>query len=152
MAAGGDAAAERALTVTSRLSFVLSGSQLGITVTALLAGYVAEPYLGQGLADLLNVTGFPVAASLSVSVAVALLVATVVQMVLGELAPKNLAIAKPEALARALARSTLVYVAVAGPVIRLFDAANRTGCCAASVSSQCRELPHSATAEDRNGS
>ncbi|MFD0891479.1 CNNM domain-containing protein, partial [Streptosporangium algeriense] len=39
----GDAAAERALTVTGRLSFMLSGAQLGITVTALLVGFIAEP-------------------------------------------------------------------------------------------------------------
>lgn len=126
LADGGDPAAARALKVTGRLSFTLSGAQLGITVTALLAGYVAEPFLGEGLAPLLGRTGLSKAASLSVSVALALLVATVIQMVLGELAPKNLAITRPEALARTLSRSTLIYLAVAGPVIRLFDtAANR---------------------------
>src|SRR3954451_14640121 len=88
----GDQAAVRALKVTERLSFVLSGAQLGITVTALLVGYVAEPFLGDGFADLLGVAGVPTAVSLPVSVAFALIVATVVQMVLGELAPKNLAI------------------------------------------------------------
>jgi CBS domain containing-hemolysin-like protein len=121
----GDAAAQRALEVTGRLSFMLSGAQLGITVTALLVGYVAEPFLGDGLADLFGVAGIPRAVSLPVSVALALLIATVVQMVLGELAPKNLAIARAETLARALSRSTLVYLTVAGPVIRLFDAAAR---------------------------
>ncbi|HYZ01022.1 MAG TPA: CNNM domain-containing protein, partial [Candidatus Binatia bacterium] len=55
--AGGDQAATRAVRVTERLSFMLSGSQLGITVTTLLAGYVAEPYVGQGLADLLGLAG-----------------------------------------------------------------------------------------------
>ncbi|HEX2774762.1 MAG TPA: CNNM domain-containing protein, partial [Micromonosporaceae bacterium] len=64
LAAEGDAAAERALTITGRLSFMLSGAQLGITVTALLVGYVAEPYLGAGLADLLGATGVPTAVSL----------------------------------------------------------------------------------------
>jgi CBS domain containing-hemolysin-like protein len=113
LAERGDAAAERALKITSRLSFMLSGAQLGITVTALLTGYVAEPYLGQGLADLVGLAGVPRGASLSISVVVALLVATVVQMVFGELAAKNLAIALPEALARALSRSTLVYLAIA---------------------------------------
>ncbi len=96
----GHPAAVRALKITGRLSFMLSGAQLGITITALLAGYVAEPYLGEGLAPLLAATGIPAAASLSISVALALLVATVVQMVLGELAPKNLAITRPESLAR----------------------------------------------------
>jgi CBS domain containing-hemolysin-like protein len=52
--------------------------------------------------------------------------ATVSQMVFGELAPKNLAIAKPEQVARAVAPTTWLFMRVAGPVIRLFDnSANR---------------------------
>ncbi|WFE39031.1 hemolysin family protein [Micromonospora sp. WMMD998] len=123
LADGGDRAAARALEVTGRLSFMLSGAQLGITVTALLVGYVAEPYLGAGLADLLGVAGVSSAVALPLSVALALVIATVVQMVLGELAPKNLAIARAEPLARALSRSTLVYLRIAGPLITLFDRA-----------------------------
>ncbi len=122
-AADGDAAAARALKVTERLSFMLSGAQLGITVTALVVGYVAEPYLGRGLADLLGLAGVPAAVSMPIAVALALAVATVVQMVLGELAPKNYAIARPERLAKALARPTMVYLTVFGPIIKLFDMA-----------------------------
>lgn len=44
-AAAGDIAARRALEVTKRTSFMLSGAQLGITVTGLVAGFVAEPLL-----------------------------------------------------------------------------------------------------------
>ena len=147
MAGTGDAAAARALRVTSRVSFMLSGAQLGITVTALLAGYVAEPYLGQGLAALLDGAGVPTAISLSLSVAAALIFATTVQMVLGELAPKNLAIAKPEALARALSRSTLMYLAAAGPLIGLFDAASNRLLRAVGIE-PVEELPQGATPED----
>ena len=75
-------------------------------VTALLAGYVAQPYLGKGLENLLGAAGVPESVSLSVSVILALLLATIIQMVLGELAPKNLAIARAEALALRLSRST----------------------------------------------
>ncbi|BCJ76470.1 membrane protein [Catellatospora sp. IY07-71] len=144
---GGDPAAQRALEVTGRLSFMLSGAQLGITVTALLAGYVAEPYLGAGLAPLLQAVGLPESASLSVSVLLALLVATVVQMVLGELAPKNLAITRPEALARWLSRSTLIYLTVAGPVIRVFDAAANRLLRTVGIE-PIEELPQGATRED----
>ncbi|GAA1661088.1 hemolysin family protein [Catellatospora bangladeshensis] len=144
---GGDPAAQRALKVTGRLSFMLSGAQLGITVTALLAGYVAEPYLGAGLAPLLQAVGLPESASLSVSVLLALLVATVVQMVLGELAPKNLAITRPEALARWLSRSTLIYLAVAGPLIRVFDAAANRLLRSIGIE-PIEELPQGATRED----
>jgi CBS domain containing-hemolysin-like protein len=55
LAEGGSKAAERAYRVTQKLSFMLSGAQFGITVTALLVGYVAEPLLGgdrAGLRDL----------------------------------------------------------------------------------------------------
>src|SRR4051794_12058392 len=123
-AEAGDRAAARALKVTERLSFMLSGAQLGITVTALIVGYVAEPYLGAGLAELLSLAGVvPAAGSLPVSVVLALAAATVVQMVLGELAPKNLAIARPEPLVKALARPTMIYLAVFGPIVKVFDMA-----------------------------
>ncbi|MEV4351910.1 hemolysin family protein [Actinoplanes sp. NPDC049596] len=146
-AAQGDQAAARALKVTERLSFVLSGAQLGITVTALLVGYVAEPYLGEGFADLLGVAGVPTAVSMPVSVAFALLVATVVQMVLGELAPKNLAIARAETLAKALSRSTLMYLTVFGPVIKLFD--KTAGRLLRRIGIEpIEELPEGATSED----
>nr|MDT0657066.1 hemolysin family protein [Micromonospora sp. DSM 115978] len=143
----GDAAAERALKVTGRLSFMLSGAQLGITVTALLVGYVAEPFLGDGLAQLLGGAGVSRSVSLPLSIALALVIATVIQMVLGELAPKNLAIVRPEGLARALSRSTLIYLAVAGPLIRLFDAA-ATRLLRRFDIEPVEELPTGATPED----
>lgn len=120
-AAQGDPAARRALRVTEQLSFTLSGSQLGITVTVLLIGYLAEPYLGQGLDQLLGGFGLPPGASLPLALGLTLFFSTVVQMVIGELAPKNLAIARAEAIAKALSTSTLAYRAVTAPVVRLFD-------------------------------
>ena len=120
----GDAAAARALDITGRLSFTLSGAQFGITVTALLVGYAGEPLIGVALADLLGFTDLPYAARLTIAIAVVLVFSTVLQMVVGELAPKNLAIARPIPLARSLSRSTQIYLAVAGPLIRLFDAAS----------------------------
>jgi CBS domain containing-hemolysin-like protein len=143
----GDKAAERALRVTERLSFVLSGAQLGITVTALIVGYVAEPFLGDGFAELFGGAGLPTAVSMPLSIVLALLISTVVQMVLGELAPKNFAIARAESLAKALGRSTLLYLAVFGPIIRLFDMAaarllRRIGI------EPIEELPEGATEED----
>ena len=143
----GDPSAVRALKVTERLSFMLSGAQLGITVTTLLVGYVAEPYLGDGLADLLGLASVPAAVSMPLSIFLALLIATVVQMVLGELAPKNLAIARAEAVSLWLSRSTLMYLAIFGPVIRLFDLAaakllRRLGI------EPIEELPEGATKED----
>ena len=96
-------ARERALDITGRTSFMLSGAQLGITVTGLIVGYVAEPLIGDGLGELLGGVGVPTAVGVAVGTVLALLFATVVQMVFGELFPKNLAIARPEPVARALA-------------------------------------------------
>src|SRR5437868_9731259 len=122
-AAEGDKKAAKAVHVMERLSFVLSGAQLGITVTALVVGFIAKPALAELVAPALEALGVPAGAVGAVALTVGFIAATVIQMVLGELAPKNLALARPEALARALATSTLVYLAIAGPLVRLFDAA-----------------------------
>ena len=53
-AAGGDRRAEATLNITRRTSFMLSGAQLGITVTGLLVGYVAEPLIGQALGSMIS--------------------------------------------------------------------------------------------------
>ncbi|WP_169949222.1 hemolysin family protein [Microbispora sp. H11081] len=121
-AAAGDSAARRALDITARLSFMLSGAQLGITVTTLLVGFIAEPAIADVLRDPLVAAGLPASAVPGVAVALGVAIATVVQMILGELAPKNLGIARPEEVAKFLSRPTAVYLAVAGPVIRMFDA------------------------------
>lgn len=120
-AATGDAGAARALRVTGRTSFMLSGAQLGITVTGLLVGYVAEPLIGTSLAELFGWAGVPVAVGIAVGTVLALALSTLVQMLFGELVPKNLAIARPEPLARWLSRSTLLYLKLFGWLIWVFD-------------------------------
>jgi CBS domain containing-hemolysin-like protein len=120
----GDVAARRALAVTRRTSFMLSGAQLGITVTGLLVGYVAEPFIGESIGVLLGGAGVPTAIGITIGTVGALLLATVVQMIFGELYPKNLALASPEPLSRRLSRSTLIYLTVFGWLIRFFDASS----------------------------
>jgi CBS domain containing-hemolysin-like protein len=146
----GDRPAARAIKVTERLSFMLSGAQLGITVTALLVGYVGEPFVGRGLAAILGDAGVSAAMSATVSVLAALIISTIVQMVLGELAPKNFAIARSVPLARWLAGSTLMYLRIAGPVIRIFDAAANRLLRAVGIE-PIEELPAGATPEDLGG-
>ena len=146
LADDGDAAAQRALRVTSQLSFTLSAAQFGITVTALLVGYVSEPLVGAGIAELLD-PSMSYAARLSLSVTAVLVFSTVVQMVFGELAPKNLAIARTVPLARSLSRSTLVYLTLASPVVRLFDRASTALLRKVGIE-PVEELEQGATAED----
>jgi CBS domain containing-hemolysin-like protein len=122
----GDRRSQRAIQVHKRLSFMLSGAQLGITVTSLVLGFIAEPAIASVLSPVLEAAGVPESASLAIAILLALLFATMAQMVFGELAPKNLAIAKPEPVARALAPSTWLFMKVTGPIVRLFDgSANR---------------------------
>src|SRR5918998_1475273 len=126
-AEAGDGAAKRALGVTRRTSFMLSGAQLGITVTGLLVGYVAEPLIGESLG--------------------ALLFSTVVQMLFGELFPKNLAIARPEPVARWLAASTSAYLKVFGWLIWVFDQASNLLLRALKIE-PVHDVEHAATARD----
>lgn len=120
-AADGDAAAARALEVTRRTSFMLSGAQLGITVTALLVGYVAEPLIGESVGTALGGVGVPSGVGIAIGTVGALLLSTFVQMLFGELFPKNLAISRPEPVAVWLAGSTLLYLRLLGWLIAFFD-------------------------------
>nr|MDT0663943.1 hemolysin family protein [Micromonospora sp. DSM 115978] len=83
-----------------RLSFLLSGAQLGITITSLVVGFIAEPAIADLISPVLDATGLPESASTAISIGLALLLATVLQMVFGELVPKNWAIARPMPVAR----------------------------------------------------
>ncbi|MEH3033096.1 MAG: hemolysin family protein [Aeromicrobium erythreum] len=120
-AEAGDAASRRTLRVTERTSFMLSGAQLGITVTGLLVGYVAQPLIGSAIGDAMDGTGISTATGVTIGTIAALAFSTIVQMVFGELVPKNLAIARPEPVARWLSRSTLGYLAITGWLIWFFD-------------------------------
>jgi CBS domain containing-hemolysin-like protein len=146
-AASGDARARRALDITGRTSFMLSGAQLGITVTGLVVGYVAEPLIGAGLGELLGGVGVPTGVGVAVGTVAALLFATVVQMVFGELFPKNLAIARPEPVARALALSTATYLKVFGWLVRLFDASSNVLLRVVRIE-PVHDVEHSATPRD----
>ncbi|MDV3205654.1 MAG: hemolysin family protein [Rhodococcus ruber] len=146
-AEAGDTAAARALSVTRRTSFMLSGAQLGITVTGLLVGYVAEPLIGSGLGELLGGVGIPTAVGVAVGTVLAVLFSTVVQMVFGELFPKNLAIARPEPVARWLALSTTLYLRLFGWLIKLFDASSNLLLRALRLE-PVHDVEHSATVRD----
>ncbi len=143
----GDAAATRALAITRRTSFMLSGAQLGITVTGLLAGYLAEPLIGDGLAELLGRASVPTSVGIAIGAAVSLIVCTFIQMLFGELVPKNLAIALPEAVARKMAISTQWYLRMFGWLISLFDKSSNVLLRILRME-PVHDVEHSATARD----
>ena len=92
-AESGDRSAQRALTVLRRLSFMLSGAQLGITATSLLVGFIAEPVSQSVLEPLLDRIGVAEGSRDVIAVVVGFILVTVAQMIFAELVPKNLAIA-----------------------------------------------------------
>ncbi len=92
----GDRSARRILQSVRNLSFELSGAQLGITVTSLLLGAIAEPTVATLLEPVFLAIDFiPADAAANVSLVVVFVLATGMSMVFSELVPKNLAIAKP---------------------------------------------------------
>jgi CBS domain containing-hemolysin-like protein len=118
----GDGAARGVLDALHTLSTQLSGAQLGITLTNLLIGFMAEPAIAHLIDGPLEELGVPSGAVSGVAVVIGLLVATGVTMVLGELVPKNLAIALPLGTAKRVQRFMRAFTRVNRPVIALFNA------------------------------
>ena len=84
------------------LSFQLSGAQVAITLTTLVTGYVAEPLIAQLIKPGLATLGMAEGGASALSLTIAILLATTLSMVFGEMVPKNLAIARPLSTARAV--------------------------------------------------
>jgi CBS domain containing-hemolysin-like protein len=118
----GDKPARRALAAVKALSFQLSGAQLGITITTLAVGFLAEPAISRLLTAPLDALHLPDAVARTLGVALALLVATLLQMVFGELVPKNWAIAQPTRVARKVAASMQVFTTAFRPLIAACNA------------------------------
>ncbi|MGO4453208.1 hemolysin family protein [Arthrobacter sp. RAF14] len=115
----GDEAAKPLLACLKSLSTQLSSCQLGITLTTLLTGYVLEPSVGSLLKEPL--TGLGIADPTPVSLVIAMIAATVFSMILGELVPKNLAIAQAMTVGKAVARPQLVFTMIFKPAILLLN-------------------------------
>ncbi|MFI7358969.1 hemolysin family protein [Streptomyces avidinii] len=125
-AAAGERGAESALKAAKRLTFQLSGAQLGITVTSLVIGMLAEPSVSALLRGPLEAIGLPSGAVSTTATLLGVAISTVVLMVVGELVPKNWAISRPLAVAKVVAGPQRGFTAAFGPLIRhLNNTANR---------------------------
>lgn len=120
-AAKGDKRSQGVLEGMKTLSTQLSGAQLGITVTNLGIGFLAEPAIAKLVGPPLIDAGLSDLAARSVSVAIALVLATGLTMIFGELVPKNLAIAEPLRTARAVVGFQRGFTSVFRWPIRLFN-------------------------------
>ncbi|MGW2295350.1 hemolysin family protein [Streptomyces violaceorubidus] len=124
-AESGERGADGALKAVRSLTLQLSGAQLGITVTSLVIGMLAEPSIAVLLRGPLTAIGLGGAAS-TVATLLGVVLSTVVLMVVGELVPKNWAISRPLAVAKVVAGPQRGFTTAFGPFIRhLNNTANR---------------------------
>ena len=114
----GDGFTIRALKHTSTH---LSSAQLGITLTTLLAGYTLEPALSSWLTPPLSGIGLGETATRTIALIVAVTLATLLSMIIGELVPKNFALAKPRETARARTPFRALFTAVFRPAVWVLD-------------------------------
>ncbi len=121
-AGDGSRRARTTAAILRRLSFHLSGAQLGITLCSLGLGVLAEPVVATLIEPLLG-RALDREVALAWSVALALVLTTVVQMVVGELVPKGVAVARPLETALRLALPFRVFVVAFRPVIAACNAA-----------------------------
>lgn len=104
----------------------LSSAQLGITLTTLLTGYTMEPAIGVLLSGPLGAFGLSTALTTVVASALAIIAATLVSMIVGELVPKNFALALPLPTAKLVIPFQVGFTAVFRPFVTLLNnTANR---------------------------
>jgi CBS domain containing-hemolysin-like protein len=120
-AEAGERGASGVLAGLHSLSTQLSGAQLGITVTSLLVGFLAQPSLAALMGPALLQVGLTPDAVEAVSLVLALLAATGFQMIVGELVPKNIAIARPFATAVYVVPFQRMFTTLTGPLIRFLN-------------------------------
>ena len=123
----GSRLARTTLHAMENVSLVMAGAQLGITMCSLGLGAVGEPAIAHLLEPLFHDLGMPDALLHPVAFAIALAVVVYLHVVLGEMVPKNIAIAGPEQAALVLGPPMMGIVTVLRPVVVLLNAlANAT--------------------------
>lgn len=117
--------AAAALELAERPGRFLSAIQIGITLIGVLAGAISGTTLGQRFADQLFSMGLPQVYADSVGIGVVVVAATYLSVVLGELAPKQMALAHPERIAARVAPAMLVMSRLMSPAVTLLDGSGR---------------------------
>src|SRR6201991_905480 len=103
------------------LSLMLAGAQLGITICSILLGRVGEPAVAHLLEQPFHLIGIPDTVLHTVSFVIALTIVVVLHVLLGEMVPKNIALAGPESAAMLLVPPYLLWVRSARSVIAFYD-------------------------------
>jgi CBS domain containing-hemolysin-like protein len=123
LAQAGSRSARTALRAMEQVSLVMAGAQLGITVCSLGLGAVGEPAVAHLLEPVFHALRVPDAALHPVSFVVAMSIVVYLHVVLGEMVPKNIALAGPTRAALVLAPPIMLVVIVLRPAIRLLNLA-----------------------------
>ena len=113
----GDGRARLVLRSLRQLSTQLSAAQVGITLTTLIVGYLAQPSIGSLLRAPLHAVGLPDAAAKPVGTTLALVLVTIFSMIFGELLPQFLGISAPLQTAKVVALPVRVFAGIARPMI-----------------------------------
>lgn len=110
------------LRAMENVSLMLAGCQLGITLCTLGLGALAKPALASGIESLLGDVQFPESLSYTVALIASLAVVASLHVVIGEMVPKNIALARPDRSALALALPLRGYSFLVFPLIALLNA------------------------------
>ncbi|MBV8995540.1 MAG: HlyC/CorC family transporter [Pseudonocardiales bacterium] len=121
MAARGVAGARTVIRAGEKLPLMLAAAQLGITISSLGLGSLGEPAVAHQLERLTGPLGVPDALLHTIAFVVALGIVTVAHILLGEMVPKNIAIAGPERTALWMVPPLVAFMRVTRPVIALFS-------------------------------
>lgn len=117
----GKTRAQIVINASKNVSLMLAGAQLGITICSLLLGRLGEPAIAHQLAGFFELLGIPDVLLHPISFAIALAFITILHVLIGEMVPKNLAIAEPERLALWLVPVHVGWVKIANPFIWLLN-------------------------------
>jgi len=119
----GLSASIRALKLTSTH---ISGAQVGITITTMLTGYLAEPSLAKILDPSLSFLGLSPATQQALSIGISLVIAALFATLVGELIPKKLALSLPLAVNKAVVRFQIAFTFIFGWLIWLLNTTGNT--------------------------
>ncbi|CAJ63581.1 MULTISPECIES: hemolysin family protein [Frankia] len=122
MAQAGSRLARITLGAMENVSLMLAGAQLGVTVCTLGLGALGEPAIADLLHGPFSAAGLPSALLHPVSFAIALALVTFLHVVVGEMVPKNIALALPDRAVLLLAPLLVGVVRLGKPVIMLLNA------------------------------
>jgi CBS domain containing-hemolysin-like protein len=122
LAARGSRAARTTLRAMEQVSLVMAGAQLGITMASLGLGAIGEPAVAHLLEPVFHAVGVPAAMLHPVAFTVALAIVVYLHVVLGEMVPKNIAIAGPDRAALVLGPPMMLVVTVLKPVVVALNA------------------------------